>query len=153
MSEETKVRKLPESRFRLAEQVRNVWNIVPEEGTSFDALKDPAYWAHNARRMRPGDLIEVVPDEETYWALLRVVKVGAAGVAVSVLMHETAEAAAEIPSGLAQDYEVKWKGPHHRYTVLRKGTRDAIQTGFGSEAEAAKWIVDNAKSLTVPKAA
>lgn len=153
MTEATaKARKLPESRFRLAEQVRNFWNIVPEEGTPFDALKDPAYWSHNARKMRNGDLIEAVPDDESYWALLRVKSVGPAGVQVAVIFFEKPEVT-PILAAAAMDFEVAFKGPHHKWSVIRLSDKENIKPSFQTREEATAWLAMNYKSLTAQKAA
>lgn len=145
-------RKLPESRFRIADQVRNFWNIVPEEGTSFDALKDPAYWSHNARKMRNGDLIEAVPDDESYWALLRVKSVGPAGAQVAVIFHEQPKAE-PLPEAVAIDFEVAHKGPHRRWSVIRLSDKEYIKDQFQTREEATLWLAGNYKSLTAQKAA
>lgn len=153
VEEKPKPRKLPESRFRLAESVRNMWSIVPEEGTAFADLLDPVYWSHNARKLRPCDLIDVLPDDGSYYGRLIVRSIGQAGVHVAKLEYIEFAEIKDAPAGAASLFEVKWKGPHHRWCVVRLADKEAIQTGFENQNDGQRWLVENARTLVTGKKA
>ena len=135
-------RKLNASRFSAANQVRNVWAVTPEEGTDFDELLRPDYWAHIAKSLRPNDILEVVPDENDYFARLMVRDVGNIWAEVVLLDRYEFEAIEDRtvrPDGLA----VTWKGPHLRFSVIRVADGKVVKTGFAEKAAASRWIADN----------
>lgn len=152
VDEKLKPRKLPESRFRLAESVRNMWSVVPEEGTTFADLLDPVYWSHNARKLRPCDLIEVMPDDGSYYGRLIVRSIGAGGVFVAKLEYVAFEAV-EAPASVASDFAVQWKGPHHRWCVVRLSDKSTIQPNFETQNDGQRWLVENARTLVTGKKA
>jgi hypothetical protein len=139
-------RKLPEARFRVAEQVRNIWNAVPEQGATLEALLDPTYWSHNARRMRPTDIIEAMPDDGSWYARLIVRSVGALGVTVALLDHYDFSDAEE-PRAADPRFDVKWKGPHYKWAVVPLAGGEAIQTGFDTREAGTRWLAENGREL------
>lgn len=147
-----KVRRLAEARFREAAQVRREWNVVPEEGTPFEAVLNPVFWVHNARKMRPTDLIEVMPDDASYYARLLVRSVGPLGVEVAKLEYYDLVPQAQSLAAIDR-FRVMWKGPHWKHTVIRLEDKKEMQTGFDTAEAAQKWLVENQRSLMTQKAA
>lgn len=138
-------RSLRESRFTPADQVRNTWSVVPEEGTPMEALMEPAYWVHVARKLRPGDIIEVRAEDGAWFARLYVQATQRLSAKVALLdKHVFEDVAAEDAGG---DFEVMWKGPHHRHSVIRKSDRKTLQHGFESREAAFLWLANNMKAL------
>lgn len=138
-------RAVKESRFIPADQIRNVWSVVPEEGTPISAMLDPAYWTHVARRLRPSDLIEVRAEDGSFFAVLYVHYVERLSAKVSVLSQTIFDAEAT-PTDDA-NFDVMWKGPHHRHAIVRKSDKRTIQHGFESREAAMHWLADNMKAL------
>jgi hypothetical protein len=122
-------------RFQSSEYVNHRWNVVPEIGTPFEALLDPGYWAHCASNLRPGDTIEVRPEDGAYFATLfvrdasrleaRVIKIIG-----PIFMHE------QVPDDVGE-LELKWRGPH-KWCVLRGA--DVLVEGLGAKEDAKQWI-------------
>ena len=65
-------RSLVRSRIGLADTVRNRWAISPEGGTTIDEVMKPEYTANTASVLKRWDVVEVRPDDETYYAELLV---------------------------------------------------------------------------------
>ena len=47
----------------------------------------------------------------------------------------------------AADHEVHWKGPHHRWAVVRLSDGQLVKTECASREEAQMWLAGNAKTL------
>lgn len=143
-----KVFKIHESRFALAESKRNVWFATPVEGTPFGELLQPAYWSHIARRLRPGDLIEVVPDENTYKAFLVVLDAGQNWAKVALDRKVDLSPPASVAAGdINKEYAVEWKGPHWKHAVIRVSDKQVVEKGFNTRDEAGRWIATNASRM------
>lgn len=140
-----KAYRLPESRFRMAEYVRSVWNIVPEAGTPYEALLAPGYWLHNAAKLKPSDIIEVYPDDGSYYARLIVVGAGNRGALVQQLEHVALPAVSL--STLSSRFSVEWLGPFHQFCVVDRDVKEPRKTGFDTAARASKWLAENLLDL------
>jgi hypothetical protein len=114
-----KPRKLMPSRFKQADQARNVWVSIPEEGTTYEDLFAPEYWSHISEKMRQGDLIEVRPEDGSYFALLYAVAVQRQAAAViEIVKKDLSTDPVNMPlteSGV----RVEWKGPVRKWAVIR----------------------------------
>lgn len=127
-----------------AEYERNVHVAYPEHGTPFEALLDPGYWAHVSATMKIGDKIEVTPDDMSYSAELRVLDVGTLFAKVGVYHKvdwDDVEVTGDLPakSGL----EIKFRGPHLRWCVLRGA--DALKERCMSRGDAEVWCKEYLK--------
>jgi hypothetical protein len=122
------------ARVEPAEFKRNVWRAYPEEGTSYETVLSDSYWAHRAREFRAGDLIEVLPDEMHYFAVLLVRASGANWVrVVEVLKTELKPAA--VPRRQSE-FSVAWRGPHRKFAIVRASDGTIVKDGFALEDEA-----------------
>lgn len=130
---------LQPARLKNAENERQQHFVVPEHGTPFDALLDPAYWAHVSMKFRPCDLIEVHAEDGSYYARLLVRDAGKLYAKVAKLEYveldkvEVLQAAGKILDG----HEVKWRGPLHKWCVVRGA--DVLKDGM-SKAEAEDFL-------------
>ena len=61
------------TRWQLGEFLNNRHSVSPAAGTPFEDLLRPEFWA-NIVRMAPGDIIEVRPEDQSYFAELYVLK-------------------------------------------------------------------------------
>ena len=148
-----KTYRLTEKRFRQAEFVRTIWNIVPESGTPYNAVLAPSYWLHNARKMKPSDIIEVFPDDGAFYARLIVVGVGQRGAFVQPLEH--VKLTPMDTAALSSKFGVDWLGPFYKHCVVEHGVKEPRKTGFDTPAAASKWLAENLMDLApaVSKAA
>lgn len=138
-------RKLHLSRFREAAVMRNIWQAIPEDGTPFEALLDPAYWSHHASKARIGDRIEVLAEDGSYFAELIVREQGNLSVKVAVLRKVDLEAVPETP--LAEGFDVQYRGQVRKHCVVRLRDKAIVSEGHENKAAAFAWLGQNAKSL------
>lgn len=140
------LRKIHASRFKAAEHVRNVWAVVPEAGVPFEDMLEPAYWSHVAAKLRGGDVIEVYPEDATYFARLMVRRTARLEAVVSKIEQVVFDAAAE-PTIPADTYEAAWKGPHRKWSVVRLADKEIVKDGFENRDGATTWIASHLKAL------
>ena len=114
----------------------NIFRVNPELHTPIEEMLEPGYWAQ-VRDLRRGDVIEVLPEDYAYIAELLVIDAGHLYAKVAIKSVTRFDVAAtDTPKG----YEVKWRGPHAKYGVLRG--KDVLKDGFVTKAEADEWIAE-----------
>ena len=137
-------RKIHPSRFKNAEQERQIWMIVPEHGTSFEDLLEPPYWAHVSKFLKPNAHIEIAPEDASYFAELIVRSVGLMSAHVAVLRHIEL---GQVPLPAAQSFAVEYRGPLMKHSVIRKRDGYAIATGYDTQDAAFQWLAANSRTL------
>lgn len=132
-------------RLKFAENERNQWFVVPEAGTDFDALLDPAYWAHVSAKFKPCDIIEVHAEEGSYYGRLLVQDAGKLYAKVAKLEYVELDKVEVTQSNPAlTGHEVKWRGPIHKWCVVRGP--DVLKEGL-QKSEAHAWLGQYSKTL------
>ena len=135
---------LSERRIEEAAYGRNSWRIVPVHGTPLEDVLMPGYWVHIAKRLKPGDLIEVDAEDFSSWALLKVRDADDYTANVVVIIRKDFEATKKMVSP-ADDYTIDFKGPIHKHRVLRNGV--VLKEGISTKAEAQKWSIDHQETM------
>lgn len=132
-------------RLKFAEHERNQWFVVPEHGTPFEALLDPAYWAHVSAKFKPCDEITVNAEDGSYYARLLVQDAGRLYAKVAELQYTELNAVDVMQGGPGlQGHEIKWRGPILKWCVLRG--KDVLKDGLTKEA-ALSWLAQYGKTL------
>lgn len=143
--------KLHANRFRSAELVRLIFAVTPEHGTDFDDLLKPDYWAHVAQQMRIGSVIEVRPEDGSYYAELFIRDCGRLWAKVAVLRKiDFADAAAESLEAEDPSFSVAWHGPHAKHVVFRMkpgGGKEILRDGFDTKDAASAWLSQHLMAL------
>jgi len=139
--------KLKESRMQLAEFAFAQWCITPEAGTALDALLEPAFWAHNARKLRPGAVIWAEPEDGAWFALLRVRSANIGGAKVRVLFKTEEPQVVQDEDPAANGFSVEWGGPAHKFRVKRVADKQVMQSGFQDKADAFRWLSENVEKI------
>lgn len=137
-------RRLHPSRFKVAEQERNLWLVYPEHGTEFEDLLEPSYWSHIAKNLRPGARIEVLAEDGSYWAELLVRATGNLSASVHPLRKVDL---GNIPLPEASSFAVEYRGPVLKHAVIRKRDGSSIQSGFDTQEAAMQWLGLNSRTL------
>lgn len=126
---------LDPARMQLSEYLRNDWVVTAEQGTTPADIVNPAYFAHMAQQMKPYDHVEVRIDDGSWLAELIVLQVERNWVLVKVLaFHELADNRGQDTAPSV--YETAWKGPHLKWSVLRKSDSENIKSGFSDRVSA-----------------
>ncbi len=134
---------LLQNRIRLAEYARSVWCVTPEPSVSFEEILKPEYWTHVSKQLLPGARIEVLPDDNSWFAELIVRSSNDNSVQVAVLRHVKLDApvpATEAEQAKAADpYEIKHRGGAG-WSVIRKSDKAVVYEKGQSRAEAERFL-------------
>lgn len=139
------VPRLPVGRYKEQEFVRTIWIVTAEEGTTRKHLSHPDFWANPAQRMKAYDRIEVRCDDNSFFAEYLVVDVGRGFAVVKELLFVALEAVEEQPE--SDEYEVKQKGPHIKWCVIRKSDGEKLVQGLSKKSEANTWLSNYLKTI------
>lgn len=133
-------RSLIASRFQNSEHARTVWRVVAEEGTTLDDVRKPIFWAHVAHTMARFDKIEVLADDETWYAELMVRDCGRGFASTVVLSHIEFEANEADKPTSTEGFEIGWKGVKRRFVVIREADRTLVKEELPNKAAAMAWV-------------
>lgn len=139
-------------RLKLAEFVRSHFRVEPEAGTPIEAVLDPAFLAHVAGRLGPGDRLEILPECMTYYAEALVVDATPLSARVQLVLGPVELAAGE--QVLASDiFDARWISPAVRFGVIRKSDDAVMAKQFETKADAERWIAQRVGMKVVSVAA
>ncbi len=141
--------KLNPSRMKGAEYERTVYVATVEFGTTKDDMKDPAFWSHVSNKLKPWDRIEVRSDDGTFFAEYLVLASERTWAKVHMLSY-TSLTSAEVSQTQAaienDEFEVRWRGPHLKFSVIRKADDAVLKDGM-SKDEAFLWRKEYVKTV------
>ncbi len=140
-----KAKPLVNGRLALAEQNRTVYSVTVEMGVTIDQIMDESFWANVGIGLRPGDILEVMPDNMAWELGLRVV--GAGNLYAHVVKRyfhklDTAMKRIKVPSL----YKIEFAGTHYKWRVLREGQGE-LKSGFETEGQARRFAAEHEKAL------
>jgi len=139
------MKKLPSSRFKLADYKRNEFRVSPEHGTTLEDIQKPEFWSHVAAHLASFDTIEVIPEDGSFYAELLVITAGKQFATVKLLRHVDLEGkAAKKDAPEAQihpDYKIEWGGVAVKHRVVRSDG-EVMAEGIQKKADAEAWLQD-----------
>lgn len=136
-------------RIQIGEAARNVYFVTVEPHTTKEELMDPSFWAHVAPKLTPFSRLEVTTDDVQYFLELLVVNCGTKWAVVKELKYLTLngdEDFIEFENKMAE-YEIKWKGPKLKFSVIRKKDNETMKDSMGSKEEAATFLREYIKVI------
>lgn len=142
---------LANARFQNAEHARNVWQAISVHGETLADIMNPAYWAHVARFLKPCDRIEIVAEDNSFFAELYVFTATNNAALTGLLRYEVfAENAAGAGITLMgqREYEVSFGGNFHKWRVKRLSDGEPLVSQLPSQKAAEDWLFEYRKSLT-----
>jgi len=129
----------------LAEHKMHHWVIDIDPKLTVDEILDPGYWAHltNTYPFEPLDEITARWEDGTRVVkmIVRYCERTYAKVKVTSV-EELGDVISEIPM-TAKKHVVEWKGPVHKYSVIRLSDKVIIQDGFREREAANAWLVEH----------
>ena len=137
--------KLPEDRFFPVASYANNRSAVrlPPE-TPYEEMFKPEFWAHNAKRIKKDDIIEVRSDDGSFYAELYVRAVGPINVKVQEIFRKNL---GEDVATQADRLEVKWAGPRRLWSVIRQSDKQPMKDGFHIKEDAVAWMEEHNKQM------
>jgi hypothetical protein len=117
-------------------------NTLPE-----DLLKQD-YWAHIAQEITPRARIEVWANDGSWMAEYTVLDVGRNWAKVHMLhKHQLSKLdPAQAEAEAASPYSIEHRGPHARWSVLRKSDNEVVHEGEETRDGAATWLRERLKA-------
>jgi hypothetical protein len=138
---------LDPGRRKLAEYTMNVHTVNCEMGTTIDDLKTPGYWAHTAAEFKPYDQIWARSEDGTWVAHLMVLGCDRNWAKMHVLAeHKLTTSDVAMTAAAAIQHSVEWKGPQHRFCVIRKSDSETVKSGFADKVAATTWMVEHERT-------
>lgn len=133
--------KLTPDRFKAAEFVRVIYAVTPAVNTELDHILKPEYWSHVAASLSPLSRIEVVAEDNSWFAELIVLSSGLNWAKVKLLRYiPLVDGFPEEKKQQEDDFEILYAGVKARFRVIRKSDRATVKEGFPSHQEALKWV-------------
>jgi hypothetical protein len=118
----------------------------PQNGLSYDALLKPSAWTHHTHNtLNPGTLIEVLPEDGSYYAMLLVQSKNENGIAVVEIMKKDLNRAT-LDAVSQEEVYVEWGGAH-KWRVVRASDNDILAKEFPNEQDALGWVSNNRKKI------
>lgn len=128
MAWDEKRRHLLPTRKLLADYARGNYFLKVPPGVSLDDLMDPDFWQHLAAGLKVDARLEVVSEDGTIDADLRVIAIDPRGAWVQmrllrVYVAQESKEVREAPLGTPDNegYRVEWAGPSHRFRIIAPG--------------------------------
>lgn len=135
---------LDPARRKLAEFTMSVHTVNCELGTEIDDLKNPSYWAHVGSEFRPYDQIWARAEDGTWVAHLMVLGCDRNWAKMHILaVHKLTTSDVALTEAAQAKHTVEWKGPQHRFAVIRKEDAAVIKAGFADKIEATAWMQEH----------
>lgn len=136
---------LTADRFKEAEYVRHVFRITADNATTLEDVLKPEYFVHVASKLHNTDIIEVIPENESWFATLIVRACSRIHAKCEVLNYKSfGAAAAPVAEG---PFLIQHKGTKAKWSIIRRSDKELIKDGFASKEEATKWVDDNGTDL------
>lgn len=130
------------TRMKLAEYERQDWIVNAEMIHTADDILLPGYWAHMANQMNPYDHIEVRSEDGSWIAELIVIETGRNWAKVLLTRKYDLVPMDAMPEGVSL-HKVEWKGPQHRFCVIRLADGERVQSEFKTKEDASAWMRDH----------
>ncbi len=102
----------------------------------FEKLLEPASWCHEGDRLKPGDIIDVLCDDFSYEASLRVIESGHLYAKVALRFKRALEAKSDDAATLEVEFIA------NKFRVKRG--QDVLKADFSTKRDAERWIRDYA---------
>lgn len=138
---------------RSADYARTYHHVVVPHDVTLEDLKRPSYWAHHTERLRKGDLVDVLSEDDGLDVQLRVIDKGVGFVTMRVIRawqrqaakaeQDAASDALDVPDGYIVNHApmTKWrvmtKEPHMEVSRNHPSKEAAIQAAVVHAAKAA----------------
>lgn len=133
---------LAPNRLQAGEHFRTRYTAVVDAEANLKTILEPEYWVHVARKLRVMDTIDILCDNETWFAELIVTSVGT-GFAKVQLLREVKFKNVDGPEVLSSNFTVKWSGPKLKWAVIRNSDKERVKEGFAAKGDANRWAVDH----------
>lgn len=138
------IKPVPLNDLVVAESRRVQHFHVLAPGARLEDLLVPDIWSLAAPKLHRNDLIEVVPVDGSWWAMLLVLKTGPEYAEVAILHRIDLPAAPLTVDDLPLGHSVFFLGPRRLWAALRG--EQILRHGFSTKDAAIAWIIEALRS-------
>lgn len=140
---------LDPTRFNEEPHKNTSWVLTVESGTTMEDVLNPSFLSNVAPKLSMYDRIRVSVDTGEWYAELLVVAHGSVWAKLVPLLHlDLVNKDDDQLTGEAfEKFIVQYRGPHHRFCVIRKEDKEPIKNNFHSKAEANAWLEQHVMAL------
>ena len=143
-------KKIQQSRFKTAGHFTTKFEMVVEHGVTIDDIKQPGFYAHIGNFLKPYDTITVTSDDMSIYAEVLVLAAERTAATVTILRDYDLTKADVVKyqsdNFAASDFEIKWRGPAAKFSLVRKEDNSVIREGFASKEDAENSLKDYLKT-------
>lgn len=144
---EVQVKKVKQPRRLMhSEHAKQVWCHMAEAGEEPEMFLKPETWAHVARVLQPDHEIIVTAQEQTWRLHLYVRAAGRVEAHVAKISLNRFGGEVNV-SGDDVPYETKWRGPHAKWSVVKKKDGAVAKDQFPTQEAAQGWITGHMQAL------
>lgn len=145
---EHQVQAVVPNRRQLAEHGRQTHLVTVDNADFPKDFLDPAFWALVAKEMQLGDHVEIRDDGMTYWGEFLVLAADKTWAKLH-LLRETKLVPMEERS-ISPEFLVQFKGPHKKWSVIRKADSTIVHDGEPDRGAANRWLEQYARTIGAP---
>ncbi len=134
-----------------------VHHAQPTSQTSIDDILDPKYWVNVSRKMLPGDDVICQWEDFSMQARLTVIDSGDNWAKVALLPGYPLDLSGDTEDAIKtrveqqakedQEYEVVFKGPVNKWSVIRRKDKEYITKYHQQRKSAEEFLADYKRSL------
>jgi hypothetical protein len=135
-------------RIQLSEYATRSFTVTVEQGTAERDVLDPAFFAHFAPQFNVYDEITVRVDDGTWYGKFLVCSCGRTWTKLRTIfcMQLTEQDVDMSQAAVFDGYEVKWRGPLCKWSVIRKQDKMAVFEKGEDKLAADTWLAQHVKS-------
>ena len=123
---------------------RKAYRVSVPPNVKSEDLTRPAFWAHVAKDLRRGDMIEVLAEDNSFYAEVLVRSARRTDATVSMLRFQKLDKPV-LEKSDTEGYEIIFRGGRAKHTVMRN--TDIIKEGFGTYEEAELYLKNLLKAM------
>ena len=133
-------------RFGEADYKRHDFVVDVPVGVTVEQMLEPAFWAHVASQMDPFDHIEARAEDGSWIAyfVVRMCERNYAKVALDRVLSFEGQVS-EAP--ISTKHRIEWKGPHHRYCVIRLSDSQMVSSQHKTKFDAETWMRQHERGM------
>ncbi len=132
-------------RFKGREFVVNDYAYTAHPNTQPEDLLAPEYWAHVATQLRVRDRIEVWADDASWIAEYTVLEAGRNYAKLHMLWTQPLSSPMDMAEAQSP-YEIVFRGPHAKWSVVRRSDKAVVHDGEEQRDGAAHWVRERLKA-------
>ena len=143
-AEVRKVTPMELQRFKGSEYERAEYVCTAHDHTTPQDLLEPGYWAHVSTLLRPRARVEAWANDGTWMAEYVALEAGRNWARLHLLQvyHFTSGDMAMTQADAMTPYEITFRGPHSKWSVVRKSDRAVLHEGSDTARGATDWLTE-----------